>query len=307
MKITDSVLQALRTTSVKIFADTYKNKKWDYNLLATLVPSSSSSNTYGWFGGLPELREWVGDRVVKDVKEHSYTIQNKSYEQTIGLSRNDIEDDNMGTFSLLIKAQAESVSKFTFQQVAELLNKGKVNLCYDKKPFFGDHIIKTNADGTGSDITVSNLLSGTDAKDKSAGWYLLDTSQQVKPLIVQERDKAKLESLTDAKSSAVFKSNKFQFGARWRGNFGYGFWQMALKHEGLLNAENFEKALETMETMKKDGLEIMGVTPTILVVPPSLRSQAEALIKAELVNGGETNTNYKRVEIMVVPFLTNNP
>jgi phage major head subunit gpT-like protein len=47
---------------------------------------------------MPGMREWIGDRVVKDVASHGYSIVNKTWEDTVGLGRDDVEDDNVGAY-----------------------------------------------------------------------------------------------------------------------------------------------------------------------------------------------------------------
>lgn len=83
--ITAAILQALNTGVKKNFQDGYKQMSaasfWQQ--VATLVPSTTASNTYGWLGDFPKMREWVGDRVVKDIKESGYAITNKLYEATL--------------------------------------------------------------------------------------------------------------------------------------------------------------------------------------------------------------------------------
>lgn len=51
----------------------------------------------------PRLRKWIGDKTVKRLKGHAYTIQNDDFEATVEIDRNDIEDDNLGIY----KPQAE--------------------------------------------------------------------------------------------------------------------------------------------------------------------------------------------------------
>lgn len=38
------------------------------------MPSTSKSNTYGWLGQFPQLVEWVGPRVLKDMAAHGYGL-----------------------------------------------------------------------------------------------------------------------------------------------------------------------------------------------------------------------------------------
>jgi phage major head subunit gpT-like protein len=48
--------------------------------VATLVPSTTKVENYGWLGQFPKLREWVGDRQVKSIAASGYQIANKKYE-----------------------------------------------------------------------------------------------------------------------------------------------------------------------------------------------------------------------------------
>ncbi|MEH3093316.1 MAG: Mu-like prophage major head subunit gpT family protein [Agrobacterium cavarae] len=53
----------------------------------------------GWLGDFPDFREWVGDRVINNLSKHGYTLVNKDYENTIGVDRNDFDDDNLGMYT----------------------------------------------------------------------------------------------------------------------------------------------------------------------------------------------------------------
>lgn len=112
-----------------------------------------------------------------------------------------------------------------------------------------------------------------------------------------------LEALTDPKDETVFMEDKVRYGIRYRGNFGYGLWQQAVASKADLNAANFEEAYKLMQGFKRDGGDPMGIMPTALVVPPSLQSNAEKILKvAQLANGGG-NINYNKVELIVNPWL----
>ena len=72
-----------------------------YPRVATTVPSTTKTEEYGWLGKIPNIREWLGDRVVNNIGLHSYSIKNKPYESTIGIDRDDIADDTFGVYSPL--------------------------------------------------------------------------------------------------------------------------------------------------------------------------------------------------------------
>lgn len=74
---------------------------------------------------------------------------------------------------------------------------------------------------------VATQLSGADTS-----WYLLSTQRPIKPLIYQERQKAKFVSKTNETDDNVFKSKTYLYGADSRGNVGFAFWQMAFGSVG---------------------------------------------------------------------------
>ena len=72
MIITPDALKALMTGFRKNYQDGLQIAKSQYKDIATVVPSSTKSNTYGWLGQWPGFREWVGDRAFNDMAAHSY-------------------------------------------------------------------------------------------------------------------------------------------------------------------------------------------------------------------------------------------
>ena len=298
--ITPALITALRTGFSKAFQDALAATTTDWEKIATRVPSSSASNTYGWLNQFPTLREWVGDRVLKDMAASAYQVQNKLYEGTVGVKRTDIEDDNVGVYTPLFAEMGRAAKNHADQLVFALLAAGETTVCYDGQNFFDtDHPVFPNVDGTGTAATVSNLQAGT-----GPAWYLLDTSRALKPLIFQERTTPELEALTSTQDEGVFMRDEYRYGIRYRCNAGFGFWQLAYKSKAALDAANFNAAMAAMMGVKADGGRPMGVKPTTLVVPPSLRAAALSLIEAQLTTGGESNPNYKAVEVIVSPWLS---
>lgn len=263
----------------------------DWSKIATLVPSTTRSEDYGWLGQVPRMREWIGDRVVQNISQHGYSITNKSFEVTIGVKRDDIEDDNLGVYAPLFKELGISASEWPDDLVFSLLAAGETTNGYDQVPFFS----ASHPEGSG---VVSNFASGG-----GTGWYLLDTSRSLRPLIFQQRKAPRLVSRTNETDDNVFERAEYQYGADSRGNAGYGFWQMAFKSELTLDKTNFDAAVQAMMSRKNDKGSSLKIMPTLLVVPPALRAAARDLIEAEKNGAGGTNTNYKAVEILVAPQL----
>jgi phage major head subunit gpT-like protein len=306
MIITNETLQALRTMVRGEFAAQQAALGADpiYKKLATIVPSSTNSNTYGWLGQFPRLREWVGPRVVRDIAESAYAITNKKFEATLGVRRTDIEDDNLGIYRSLSAHMAFEVDQFFSQATADLMADGFSSLCYDGQPFFDtDHPVYPNADGTGAAGVVSNIVGSPGASGKP--WFLLSLNGPLKPFLLQQRTSPELDEITDPKNDTVFMLDEYLYGVRWRGNFGYALWQQAAASKLALTPANYEAARLAMRSFRRDGGAPLGIIPTHLVVDPSNEAAARALLEMQF-NSGSSNPNYHTAELMVVAWTSSN-
>ena len=303
--ITAAVLTALNTMLRKEFSDAYAAARAAsvYQRIATTVPSTTASTTYDWLGDFPDLREWVGARVVRDMKAQGYQITNRLFEGTVGVQRTAIEDDSHGVYGPLAARMGQSAAQHPDKLLAALMAGGNAALCYDGQFFFDtDHPVYPNVDGTGVATTVSNYNNG--GGSPGPAWYLLDTRSPLRPFIFQERTKPEFESKTNpATSDAVFDVDQFKYGVRYRCNGGYAFWQMAYCSRAALNAANFEAARLAMEQLTADGGRPLGISPNLIVVSAANRSAAQNLFDMALIGGGNSNPNYKAVEIIVSPWL----
>lgn len=294
MIINAAVLNALRTGFATNFQQGFGGIPSAYEQIATTVPSTTKSNTYGWLGQWPDMREWVGDRLLKSMQEHGYSITNKDWESTVEVDRNDIEDDNLGMYGPMFETAGQSARRKPEQLVFELLKAGHTTLCYDGQNFFDtDHPVAAEVDGTGAVATVSNVQAGA-----GLAWYLLDTSRPLKPLIYQNRKSAQFTAMDSATDENVFMRKKFRYGVDARSNVGFGFWQMAFKSNAELTAENFEAAYAAMQLTTGDGGVKLGIKPTLLVVPPQLRSKGSNIVTADKLANGADNPNKGLVKVL---------
>lgn len=297
--ITPALIAALMTGFRAEYQRVFGETPSDCATVATTVPSKSKSNTYGWLGQFPQLIEWVGERVLKDMAAHGYAITNKLYEGTVGVPRTDIEDDDLGMYKPLVGEMGRAAKVHPDVLAFALLKAGLTTLCFDGQNFFDtDHPVYPNVDGTGVAETVSNYQDGT-----GAPWFLLDCSRVLKPLIFQERTKPELTSLTDSKDEAVFMTDTYRFGVRYRCNVGFGFWQLAYMSKAELTPENFNAAYAAMSAFTADGGRPLGVKPTLLVGGPTMRAKILEIVKSTRLANGADNINQGAVEALVTPWL----
>lgn len=264
--------------------------------VAATVPSSAKSEKYGWIGKIPNVREWLGDRLVQNIGESDYAIPNKSYELTIGVDRDDIEDDTLGVYAPLFQEMGQSTAAHKDRLVWGLLAAGFTTNCFDGQLFFDtDHPIKA-ADGSNTVYANTDGGGGTP-------WFLLCTKRALKPIIFQNRRDWQFVARDNPDDSNVFTKKEFQYGSDGRSAAGFGFPQMAWGSKQTLNATYYAAARAGIQNMKGDYGRPLGLIPDLLVVPPSLESAGRKILNSEYAVGGETNEWKGTAELLVVPWL----
>ncbi|HBZ0992948.1 TPA: Mu-like prophage major head subunit gpT family protein [Raoultella ornithinolytica] len=271
-----------------------------YPKISTKVPSSTKSNVYPFLGTFPSLKEWVGERTIKGISAHSFSIENRKFESTISISRDDVEDDNIGMLVNMVSDMADAAANHPDELIFELIKQGFDKKCYDGKPFFSpSHVVTIGTE----DTTVSNVQIPVDEADEKPLWILLDTTRPINPFIWQERVPYEFQQLTDEDKALSFMTDEFLYGIRGRGNMGYGFWQMAFASKKDLTTENFNDLYDRMCSQKNDAGRPLRIKPSILLVGTKNREQAFNIAKAQTLDNMKPNPNYGLVDVILTPFL----
>ena len=148
------------------FMSAYKDATADYQKITTTVESTKSEETYPWLGSVPKMSEWKDERKEEDLNEYYFTITNYSWEGTVSVDRDAIEDDQYSQINIRVKELATEAKRFYDEMVFGLILQGenttgsantifenKNVACYDTKAFFAsDH-------SEGDSGTQSNLGS----------------------------------------------------------------------------------------------------------------------------------------------------
>lgn len=275
-----------------------ENQETFWGRIATEVPSSTSVEDYPWLGAFPGMKKWVGDRVIKSIEQHGYSIPNEDFEDTVEVPRPKIEDDQYGIFAPRFRAMGEAVAKFPDELMFNAVVGGFTTKCYDGQNFFdADHPV-INPE-TGKPVSVSNVQAGDQAP-----WFLLDTRKALKPFIHQVRKRPEFVPQEDPQTSHnVFMRNMFVYGAYARYGTGYGYWQMAFGSKAELTKANLRAARTQMKGLKNDEGRPLAITPNLLLIGTSNSDRARDILLAERLENGQTNTDRNLVEIYEVPWL----
>ena len=293
MIINQSNLSGIYKSFSTLFNESLEVTQTFWEKIAMLAPSEGSSVDYKWLGNFPMLRKWVGDRAIKDIAAFHYEITNDDFEATVEVDRNHIQDDQIGIYKPMIQELGRSSRIHPDKLVYELLSAGATATCYDGVAFFA----------TTHKVAGANVVNYTAAGGKGL-WAMLDTSKFVKPLIFQQRTLPQFVSQDQPENDSVFMRKKYRYGVDYRGNVGFGFWQLAYGSKAEISATNFALHLAAMRAFKNDEGVPLNIMPTLLVCGPSNEADARGLLKCDRNAAGATNPWFNSVELLVVPWLT---
>lgn len=267
-----------------------------WNQIAMLVPSTTSEEVYAWLGANTKLREWIGERVYQNLKLHGYTIKNKTFEGTVTVPREAIEDDQYGVYTPLVAQMGQDAQSHPDELLFALVALGISTPCYDGQYFFDtDHPVGLQ----GAEVSVSNYTSA----GGNNAWYLLDTTKILKPFIVQKRREYAFIAKTDLASENVFTKNEFVFGVDGRLNVGFGLWQQAYCSKATLDAAGYGAARQAMMGFKSDAGNPLGIKPNVLLVGPSNEKAALDMVTAERLANGADNVYRNTAVVVTCPWL----
>ncbi len=303
MIVNESSLRSLFTGFKTAFSQAFDGTPNTYQTIAMEAPSGTSEENYGWLGQFSRMRQWVGDRVIRNLMVHTYVIKNLDFEDTIAVPRNSIADDRIGVFKPLISEMGRNAKQHPDQMVYSLLASGFNRACYDGQYFFdSDHI---GYDSEGKEISVSNVQAGS-----GAPWFLVDSSRAIKPIIWQTREPYRFTSVTDPSDSHVFLKNEYMYGVHARVNAGFGLWQLIFGSKAELNVENYGLARAAMAALNGENGRPLGIRPTHLVVGSSLEGTARKLVvnqtRVDNVSGAPVSVANEwagTADLIITPYL----
>ena len=296
MIINQASLSALFTGFKTAYQFAFDNSPSDFEKITMVVPSAARQEVYAWLGRTTKFREWLGDRVVQNLGLHDYTIKNRDWENTVGVDRNDIEDDSYGVYTPLFSQLGQDARMHPDELVFGLIKDGFTQPCFDGQYFFDvDHPV---LDESGTPVSTANLQDGT-----GTPWFLLDTSKAIKPVIFQKRKEYTFVSMVLPTDEAVFSQKNYRYGVDARVNAGYGLWQLAYASKQPLTMDNYAAVRTAMLAIKGDNGRPLGIRPSVLLVPPSLEKAALDCVMAERLANGMTNTYRNTAEVLTTPWL----
>lgn len=296
MHINAGTLAMLTQAVNASFMTGLKHKSAPWEVVAMHIKSSTKENVYPYIRDIGGIRKWVGDRVLQNIAKGEFSLINEDYEQTESVERNHILDDQFGIYRPRFEQMGRNVTTFPSKYAYALLKAGFTTLGPDGQYFFDtDHPVGK----PGAEASVSNSMGGA-----GEAWFIVDSSQVVKPIIYQERQSFDLVTMFNKDDPKVFFDKQFVYGVDGRAAFGFSpFWQLCFGSKQTLDATNVRATLVAMASQKSDAGEPLGVSGTHIVVSPALGETARDLFSKEVLSNGETNTLRGRLTVVESPWL----
>ncbi|HEY2840547.1 MAG TPA: Mu-like prophage major head subunit gpT family protein [Pirellulales bacterium] len=160
-----------------------------YPNLCTIVPSRRRAENYTWLGAVPGIREWIGERQFQELGAATYLLKNKLWETSLGLEREDIEDDILDQYGPAFDSMGIESVAHPDELFFQVLLAAASTPCFDGQYFFDtDHL--WNDSGTQSNsITVSG---NTDPNNPTSTEFKKAFNAALLAMMSFKNDKGKL-------------------------------------------------------------------------------------------------------------------
>ncbi len=121
---------------------------------AMKINSSQETETYGWLGQVPQMREWIGGRQPKELREHTFSIKNKDHEATLEILTKHLRRDQSGQIRVRIGELSRRVLSYPMKLMSTLMINGESQLCYDGQYFFDTDHAEGDSGSQSNDLSV---------------------------------------------------------------------------------------------------------------------------------------------------------
>ncbi len=123
------------------------------NRLAMRMESNQEIETYAWLGMAPKMREWIGGRQPKGLREQSFQITNKDFEATLEILTKDLRREKFGQIKVRIAELARRTLTHPASLITTLLINGEAALCYDGQYFYDTDHSEGDSGSQNNDLT----------------------------------------------------------------------------------------------------------------------------------------------------------
>jgi phage major head subunit gpT-like protein len=129
------------------------------DMVSNMFESTQDEEEYVWLGMPPAMRERIGGRNPKELREFDYSIKNKKFESTLRIKDDDMYLDKTGQLKIRIADHATRPATHWASLLSTLTLNGLTTVCYDGQYYFDtDHVEgDSGAQSNKMEVDISGL------------------------------------------------------------------------------------------------------------------------------------------------------
>jgi phage major head subunit gpT-like protein len=150
--------------------DRWKEKAYRSN-------STAYRTVHHWLAAQPEMRKWVGARIINNLVSRSFELKNEDWEYTFSVDTNDIFYDNLGAYEDRARVAGDTASRWYEKVVTDAMIAANVSLAWDGQTFYNAaHPVNYDDSGAG---TYANSFTAMPLTSANL-WTLIATMMSFK-------------------------------------------------------------------------------------------------------------------------------
>lgn len=142
-----------------------------YPELCHMAQSDGADEQYGWLGGMPGVREWLGERQFQTLRAGHFTLANKEWENSLAILKNDIDDDRMGMYGPTLELMGGEAAHHPDELLLSLMLAGESEACFDGQYFFDTDHAWGESGTQSNDLTYAAASGTTPTEDEFRSAY----------------------------------------------------------------------------------------------------------------------------------------
>ena len=175
-----------------IYEDTLAKVQPQLDLVFFHAESDKSQEQYAWLGAAPVMEEWKGDRKVTEIPAYDFTIKNKVYTSGVKILKDDHRRDKKGNIQQLIQEIPMGAARNPLILLADLVNNGGTELCYDGQFFFDDdhseHLSGSQDNNITTDISALAVTNHGDVTTPSVEEFIGAVLKSIRTMLAFKND-----------------------------------------------------------------------------------------------------------------------
>ena len=143
------------------------------------MSANNGSRIYGWLGSVPGVREWLGTKSYKQMKEYNYVVRNKEWYNALTMKKKELRRSGLIDIPMMLEGMVKEHANHKLELIIGALIDGTSNTAFDNIAFFSDASgVRVNDNLlAGAGTSLANLKTGIIAARVAMASFVNDNGQ----------------------------------------------------------------------------------------------------------------------------------